>query len=322
MKRFTAAPVVVLSFLLAPFFAYFSGNAVLGQPSAPILHPIDNADSDHRYTVSWDSIPSSKGYWLAVDSDSNFVKNEVARFTEGSITKANFAFLCKGTYYYRVRAGTNEGVGDWSNVESVTVSEDPTHYMTSSTSVYGENGPRTISSSTWRGYFQPWGIIVTIHEVVVTYDSTQNVYTGDGLSWNAWDDTYGWYSVGTHRLRGGFFGDEYANFSHSSIPSTSVTSKSDALISHYELFQNHPNPFNPETIIKYQLPAISHVRLVIYDALGHEVRQLIDRAQPAGYHSIVWYGQDNEGNLMPSGVYYCRLTSGDFTRTTKMVLVR
>jgi predicted CXXCH cytochrome family protein len=103
---------------------------------------------------------------------------------------------------------------------------------------------------------------------------------------------------------------------------TRVEERGSGIPTVYALEQNYPNPFNPETTIKYQLPTTGRVRITIYNALGHEVRQLIDRVQPAAYHVVVWDGRDNAGNPMPSGVYFYRLESGKFTAMKKMVMMK
>jgi hypothetical protein len=90
----------------------------------------------------------------------------------------------------------------------------------------------------------------------------------------------------------------------------------------FALQQNYPNPFNPETSIQYQLPLPGHVRLSIYTVLGQEIRTLVDRSQPAAYHTVVWDGRDNTGNPMPSGVYFYRIESGGFTAVKKMLLMK
>jgi hypothetical protein len=78
-----------------------------------------------------------------------------------------------------------------------------------------------------------------------------------------------------------------------------------------------PNPFNPTTIIKYDLPTSSHVSLKIFNTLGQEVTTLVDDVQDAGYKSVEF----NASNLA-SGVYFYRLQAGDFVQTKKFVLLR
>lgn len=94
----------------------------------------------------------------------------------------------------------------------------------------------------------------------------------------------------------------------------------------YSLFQNYPNPFNPATKIKFDLPKPDltlsgakglHVRLIIYDALGREVAVLVNQQFQPGRYEIEW-----DGTNYPSGVYYYKLISGDYTQTRKMVLIK
>jgi hypothetical protein len=88
------------------------------------------------------------------------------------------------------------------------------------------------------------------------------------------------------------------------------------------LFQNHPNPFNPSTLIKYYLPEKSHITLSIYDASGREVICLVSRQEERGHHNIEWSGYDSQGNSVASGVYFYKLTVGKNRISKKMILLR
>jgi 5'-nucleotidase/UDP-sugar diphosphatase len=90
----------------------------------------------------------------------------------------------------------------------------------------------------------------------------------------------------------------------------------------YELLQNYPNPFNPTTEIEFALPQTSNVTVTIYNTLGQQVQQLIDEPMPAGHHAIEWNGTDAGGHQVASGVYFYRISAGDFTSTKKMVLMK
>ncbi len=91
----------------------------------------------------------------------------------------------------------------------------------------------------------------------------------------------------------------------------------DLLPREYALAQNYPNPFNPTTVIQYSLRETNHTRLSVYNIAGQEVARLVDGMQEAGAHTINF---DAAG--MPSGMYFYRLTSGDFSKTAKMVLLK
>jgi hypothetical protein len=90
----------------------------------------------------------------------------------------------------------------------------------------------------------------------------------------------------------------------------------------FELHQNFPNPFNPETSIRFGLPAATYVSLTVYNTLGQQVSVLADAPYPAGRHTIVWDGRNCSGVKVASGVYFYRLEAGSFNETKKMLLVK
>jgi len=85
----------------------------------------------------------------------------------------------------------------------------------------------------------------------------------------------------------------------------------------YSLSQNYPNPFNATTTIKYQLPAEGDVKLEVYNLFGQKVATLVDGKQQAGYRSVNW-----DASEISSGLYFYKLTVGDFTETRRMMLVK
>jgi alpha-amylase len=93
-------------------------------------------------------------------------------------------------------------------------------------------------------------------------------------------------------------------------------------ITHYELFANYPNPFNPTTTITYQIPQAGRVSLKIYNMLGQVVRILVDAEVAAGLHATVWDGKNSRGEPVASGVYIYRLEAGEVVKTKKMLLTK
>lgn len=90
----------------------------------------------------------------------------------------------------------------------------------------------------------------------------------------------------------------------------------------YTLFQNYPNPFNASTQIEFGLPLRSHVRLTVYNILGKEVRVLVEDELSAGSYRVEWDGRDGHGDPVASGVYLCKLSSGESVKTRKMLLLK
>lgn len=85
----------------------------------------------------------------------------------------------------------------------------------------------------------------------------------------------------------------------------------------YILYDNFPNPFNPNSKIKYSIPQTSNVVIKVFDVLGNEIETLVNDEKTSGTYEITWYA----GNLQ-SGVYFYRLQAGDFIETKKMVLMK
>jgi len=85
----------------------------------------------------------------------------------------------------------------------------------------------------------------------------------------------------------------------------------------YKLYENYPNPFNPTTNIKLDIPKVSNVKLTVFDILGKEITTLINEDLKAGSYEVDWDGSD-----YPSGVYFYKLIAGDFVNVKKMVLLK
>jgi hypothetical protein len=88
------------------------------------------------------------------------------------------------------------------------------------------------------------------------------------------------------------------------------------------LAQNYPNPFNPATRIVFGLKEPASVSLGIHDTAGRLVRTLLIGSRTAGTYSVVWDGRDANGRAVASGVYFCRLVTGELVETREMVLLR
>ena len=94
----------------------------------------------------------------------------------------------------------------------------------------------------------------------------------------------------------------------------------------YNLYPIYPNPFNPQTNIKYEIAENSIVSVKIYNILGKEITTHVEKEQTPGSYQISWEAKDNEGKLLPSGVYLIRLSaigkSLNYTKTVKAILLK
>jgi photosystem II stability/assembly factor-like uncharacterized protein len=117
------------------------------------------------------------------------------------------------------------------------------------------------------------------------------------------------------------FGDDWYRSTHTLLKAdlsgiTSVEDKEDKP-KEFALHQNYPNPFNPTTSIEYQVTSSEKVSLIIYDILGREIKTLVNELKAPGSYEVTF-----DASLLSSGVYFYRLTAGEFVQTRKMLLLR
>ncbi len=90
----------------------------------------------------------------------------------------------------------------------------------------------------------------------------------------------------------------------------------------FALSQNYPNPFNPSTRFRVDVAKTSQVEVSVYDILGRKIVSLLDGEKAEGSYTLEWNGKDAQGLTMPSGIYFIRMTAGDFTDSRKVSLLK
>lgn len=104
-----------------------------------------------------------------------------------------------------------------------------------------------------------------------------------------------------------------------SVPST--PSEQYNLPGSFALHPNYPNPFNPYTVIKFDVPKATHIAIKIFNPLGQIVKTLVDQQVAPGYHRITWDGSDQQGILLSSGVYLVQMKTRDYQKIQKITLL-
>ncbi len=103
---------------------------------------------------------------------------------------------------------------------------------------------------------------------------------------------------------------------------TGVASSQPALPKQFELENNYPNPFNPSTQIAFKIAVTAKVSLDVYSILGEHIKTIVNKVFSPGEYTVTWNGNNDTGSSMASGVYIYRLTSGYFTESKKMLLLK
>ena len=106
------------------------------------------------------------------------------------------------------------------------------------------------------------------------------------------------------------------------VSSVSSTTADEGIPTELALHDNYPNPFNPTTTLRFDLPEVSDITLTIYNMLGQKVKTFNMQSTPAGYHSVTWNATNDLGEQVGAGVYLYQLQSKNFVKTRKMVLLK
>ena len=85
---------------------------------------------------------------------------------------------------------------------------------------------------------------------------------------------------------------------------------------------NYPNPFNPITTLRYDLPEATNVTITVYDMMGRKVKNLINTNQNSGYKSVIWNGTNDNGEMVSGGMYFYSIKTNTFSQKRKMILLK
>lgn len=145
--------------------------------------------------------------------------------------------------------------------------------------------------------------------------------TNGGIIWNSnlIEADTALYSIHFADLNYGWAVGENAAILHTTNGGVSFVEEEqiDDVPAEYLLTQNYPNPFNPSTKIRYSVPQSSNVKIKVFNILGNEIESLVNEEKPFGTYEITWYAKD-----LPSGIYFYKITAGNFIETKKMILMK
>ena len=150
-------------------------------------------------------------------------------------------------------------------------------------------------------------------ENVVSNYLTSSFYTDEDLEFN----TLYFYRVS-------YFSTGWSDYSETIavvLENLDISNGNNMPIS-YKIHQNHPNPFNPVTTIRYDLPEDGLVNITIYDMMGRQINTLVSGQQTAGYNIVQWNATNTFGEAVSAGLYLYTIHAGNFTQTRKMVLLK
>ena len=295
-------------------------------PVAPVLESPDDGSTDieTEVLVLWNAVPTATHYTLQVattaDFDSPVIDRDSLTNTFSNVTGLEY----DTQYFWRVRAVSPVGAGNWSDVWSFTTKmspppvpslaspEDGAEHIAVDTILVWEENDRTDS-----------------YHVQVSTDSdfSDIVAEGSDITDLSFEIT-GLESLTTYywRVRAANeagYSDWSAVWSFTTYDVTSVRELAGGIPDEFNLEQNYPNPFNPTTTIRFDIPEAASVRMEVYNMLGQRIATLIDgEFYTAGTYEAIWDARDDMGREMSSGMYIYRITAGEYVNVKRMLLMK
>lgn len=276
--------------------------------------------------VPYISEPENGGYFIEFQNSSGTVLNSHNFNVEFVMPNVGPRKEMYFSHYLPLPEGTGKIIlkKGSSELASRTITQNaPTVQITSPVDGEMIKGMKEI---TWTSYDKDGDVLS--YDILYSEDGK----TQDVLAVNVGTTSYNWNSAlsaasqGTGKIS--VIASDGFNESRSVVENLSVDSQvglveeEGLLPVNYSLRQNFPNPFNPNTTIRFDLPEESRVSIRIYDILGRLIRTLTDENYRAGTHDISWRGEDENGAKMGSGCYFIDMTAGGFRQVNKAILLK
>ena len=314
-----SATTVIGTYTGQPSCLTVCGN--LGVNLAPVLiSPLNNSTGlSLTPTLVWNTVPTATAYKVIVSTDSTFtIVTDSASVTNNQYTIPSGKLSFDTKYYWKVAGYNTYGVGPYSNIwKFTTLNPYPlqvTLFSPSNNSIDVNLTP-TLFWNTATGathYKVLVSSMITFGFIVdsATVSTNQRQIPAGKLNYNS---TYYWKVCGINSFGSGPWSDVW-NFS---TIISGIKQISNEIPKEYKLYNNYPNPFNPMTKIRYDLPKGGIIKFVIYDLLGREIETLLNEKHSAGTYEVSF-----DASNYPSGVYYYKLTTDEFSETRKMILLK
>ncbi len=307
--------------------AVWNFTTVVSLPTVPVLvFPVNGSEYQRADTLflQWNRSNGAVGYHCQLSTNlvfSSYVVNDsTADTTRKVMSLSNFT-----KYYWRVSSYNAGGGSAFTGVDSFTtiISAPAVPSLISPVGISGQPRRTTFTWST--------SPLATKYHIQVAsksdLDSIGGFKSGNIVFDSTFADTtkklnnpltasttYYWHVSATDT--GGTSAYSVAA-NYTTGTGIDAVSGHDGIPNEFGLFQNYPNPFNPTTTISFDITRQSYVRLVVYDAVGREVRTLVDEAKPAGSYTVRF-----DASILPSGLYFYRLTANEHVSIKKMILLK
>ena len=296
-------------------------------PPAPVLvSPPNGATSVvTNPLLDWDSAATAESYRVQVSMDIGFFSTV---YDSSNITITQFQIPVNGLlidtiYFWRVNASNSSGTSAWSStwclativtppITPVLLSP-PNGSIVSTTPLLDWNDVNSATSYRLQ-VSEVSNFMTTVIDKISLTESSYQVPCG------ILSDYVKYYWRARARNVGGWSPWVSAwNFTTQPIGINHIAGE---IPIDYYLYSNYPNPFNPTTKIKIDIPKSSFVKLIVYDILGREIKTLVNEKLDAGRYEVEWPSLTGDASDYPSGIYYYKLIADEYVNVKKMILLK
>ncbi len=291
-------------------------------PLVPVLLSPSNGSTGISLTpvLDWNDVSNAQSYLLQLSADSNFTLNIIDQMTLVSGFSISAALSFNTKYFWRVKSVNSGGISDWSAVWNFTTLQllAPTAPLLVSPLNASVNIPLNPlldwnNVATANSYRVQIGL--DLNFVLLILDSNINVsqlnVPSSLLSYNS---LYFWRINASNSAGSGPWSSVW--YFRTRLP-TGISVISELIPEKFNLYNNYPNPFNPSTKIRFDIPVQSLVKISIYDFTGRKILNLLEEQIPAGS-----YESEFKADNLSSGVYFYRIEAGSFIQTGRMILLK
>ena len=217
--------------------------------------------------------------------------------------------------------GSSTGIGTGNDYATIKYSQSPPPIPAAPILVSPQNGALLVETNPLLDWDN--SLNAESYRVQVSTDSlfTSTVYDSSGIPYSEFqipnnglniNTTYYW-RVNATNVTGT---SPWSAIFHFTTGATNITCYNE-IPKEFKLYNNYPNPFNPTTKIKFDIPKSSYVKLIVYDVLGREIKTLVNEKLNAGRYEVSW-----PGRVYPSGVYFYKMVTDDYVSVKRMVLLK
>ncbi len=269
--------------------------------------------------MDWTDVTGATSYNLQVSTNSGFTTTvlNLTNLTASQYQVLSGVLQQNTTYYWRVSSSNGAVTGGWSGIYNFTTAGVP-----NAPSLLSPANGSTILTLTptldWSDV--PTAISYTV--LVATDTNFTNTVINTGAAFSqyivpsgllAGNTTYYWKARAENGIGTGPWSTRW-NFT---VNPTGVNQYSTEIPDEFKLYNNFPNPFNPSTIIRFDIPQNANVKISVYDVSGRVINQLINSQLKAGRYEIIFSAKN-----LASGVYFYRIETESFTDVKRMLLVK